>query len=83
MSYVCIVCLCVFAFNSTCALLSTKVMFTLMNSRLISHCLTCNVHNSALEYSIIRRYTNAVYYILLLYYAEESYGILYYSYAPR
>ena len=27
-----------------------------------SHCLTCNVHNSALEYSIIKRYTNAVYY---------------------
>ena len=26
-----------------------------------SHCLTCNVHNSALEYSIIRGYTNVVY----------------------
>ena len=27
-----------------------------------SSCLTCNVHNSTLEYSIIKRYTNAVYY---------------------
>ena len=28
----------------------------------ISHCLTCNVNNSALELSIIKHYTNAVYY---------------------
>ena len=26
------------------------------------HCLTCNVHNGALEYSIKMHYTNAVYY---------------------
>ena len=62
MSYVCIVCLYVFAYDSTCALLYTEDMFSLMNSRLIKHCLTCNVHNSALEYSIIRRYTDVVYY---------------------
>ena len=28
--------------------------------------LTCKIHKSALEYSIIRRYTNVVYYYLLL-----------------
>ena len=28
--------------------------------------LTCKIHKSALEYSIIRRYTNVVYYCILL-----------------
>ena len=35
MPYVCIVCICVFACNSTCTLLYTEDMFSLMNSRLI------------------------------------------------
>ena len=34
-----------------------------INSRLtLKSLLTCKIHNSALEYSIIRRYTNVVYY---------------------
>ena len=32
-----------------------------------SHCLTCSVHNTALEYSITKRYTNVVYYYYYYY----------------
>ena len=30
-----------------------------------SHCLTCKIHSRALEYSIIRHYTNVYYYYIL------------------
>ena len=70
----CVLHVCVYSHEivHVCVLLYTEDMFSLINSRLISHCLTCNVHNSALEYSIIRRYTNVV-----CYYDYEHNKIIY------
>ena len=65
MQYVCIVIVCVFACNSTCALCILKTCFIDELHIDTVTVLTCNVHNSAIEYNIFKCYTYAVYNLLL------------------